>query len=86
MGDGNKEGNCNQWRHHGQWPRQRRWWAFNGGDNGDGDGDSARDMAACTTTGERGIKVAMSHGFCVCFCVSGETTKNKDRSKIVNVN
>jgi hypothetical protein len=56
-----------------------------GDDGGDGDGDGARDMAACTTTGERGIMVAMGHGFCVCFCVSGETTKNKEESKIVNV-
>jgi hypothetical protein len=49
------------------------------------DGDGARDMAACVTTGERGIMVAMGHGICVCFCVSGETTKNKEERKILNV-
>ncbi len=48
---------------------------FDDGKNGDGDEDGVRDMAACTTTGVRGIMVAMGHGFCVCFCVSGETTK-----------
>ncbi len=53
-----------------------------GDDGGDGDGDDTRDMAACTTTGERGIMVAMGHGFCVCFCVSGETTKKKKRAKL----
>jgi hypothetical protein len=31
------------------------------------------------------MMVAMGHGLCVCFCVSGETTKNKVESKIVNV-
>jgi hypothetical protein len=53
-----------------------------GGDGGDGDGDGARDMAACATTAERGIMVAMGHGFCVCFCVSGETTKIRKRAKL----
>jgi hypothetical protein len=57
-----------------------------GDDGGDGDGDGVRDMATCATTGERGIMVAVGHGFCVCFCVSEETTKkNKEESKIVNV-
>jgi hypothetical protein len=42
-------------------------------------------MAACTTTGEWGVMVVMGHDFCVCFCVSGETTKNKEESKIVNL-
>jgi hypothetical protein len=28
-------------------------------------------------TGERGVMVAIGHGFCVCFCVCRETTKNK---------
>ncbi len=28
--------------------------------------------------------VAMGHGLCVFFCVCGETTKNKEESKIVN--
>jgi hypothetical protein len=26
-------------------------------------------MAACATTGERGVMVAMSHGLCVFVCV-----------------
>jgi hypothetical protein len=56
-----------------------------GGNNGNRVQEGARDMAACATTGERGLMVAMGHGFCVCFCVSGETTKNKEESKIVNV-
>ncbi len=29
--------------------------------------------------------VATGHGLCVCFGVCGETTKNKEESKIVNV-
>ncbi len=56
-----------------------------GDDGGNGDGDGVRDMATCATTGERGIMVAMGHGFCEYFCVSGETTTNKEASKIVNV-
>jgi hypothetical protein len=84
-GDGNKEGDGNPQQQHRQWPQQRGWWAFDGGNNGDWDGDGTRDMAACATTGERGIMVAMGHGFCVCFCVSGETTKNKEESKIVSL-
>ncbi len=54
---------------------------FNGGD----DGDSTKDTAACATTGERGMMVAMGHGLCVCFGVCGETTKNKEESKIMIV-
>jgi hypothetical protein len=42
-------------------------------------------MATCATTGERGMMVAMSHGLCVCLGVCGETTKNKEESKIVMV-
>ncbi len=41
----------------------------NSGDNEDGDGDGAKDMAACTMTGERGVMVAVGHGLCVCLCV-----------------
>ncbi len=41
-------------------------------------------MAARVTTGERGVMVATGHGLCVCFGVCGETTKNKEESKIVN--
>jgi hypothetical protein len=81
-GIGDKEGNGNRRQHHGQWPWQRGWRAFDGSNNGDGDGDGTRDMAACATTGERGIIVAMGYGFCVCFCASGETTKNKENSKL----
>ncbi len=44
---------------------------------GNGNGDDVKDMAACTTTGERAMMVAMGHGLRVCFCVCGETTKNK---------
>jgi hypothetical protein len=29
--------------------------------------------------------VAMGHGLCACFGVCGETTKKKEKSKIVNV-
>jgi hypothetical protein len=47
-----------------------------GSDNGNGDGEGAKDMAAHATTGERGMMVAMGHGLCVSFCVCGETTKN----------
>jgi hypothetical protein len=48
----------------------------NNGD-GDGDGDGAKDMAACATTGERGVMVAMGHGLCVCFCVCDRPQKMK---------
>jgi hypothetical protein len=44
-----------------------------------------KDTAACAITGERGMIVAIGHDLCVCFCVCGETTKNKEESKIVNV-
>jgi hypothetical protein len=44
-----------------------------------------KDTAACATTGERGMMVAMSHGLCVCFGVCGETTKNMEERKIVMV-
>jgi hypothetical protein len=44
-----------------------------------------RDTSAGATTGERGMMVATGHGLCVCFGVCGETTKNKEESKIVNV-
>ncbi len=35
--------------------------------------------------GERGIMVAMGRGLRVYFCVHGETTKNKEESKNMNV-
>ena len=76
---GNKKGNGKSG--YGQWLRQRGWWAFDGGN----DGDNAKDRAACATTIERGVMVAMGHGLCVCFGVCGETTKNKEESKIMNV-
>jgi hypothetical protein len=31
------------------------------------------------------MMVATDHGLCVCFGVCGETTKNKEESKILNV-
>jgi hypothetical protein len=80
-GNGNKEGNGDRRRQHGQWLWQRRWWAFNGSNDGGG----AKDTAVCATTGERGMMVAMGHGMCVCFGVCGDTTKNKEESKIVMV-
>ncbi len=79
--DGNKEGDGNQWQQHWQWLRQRGWWEFDSSDNG----DSGKGTPAGAMTGERGMMVAMGHGLCVCFGVCGETTKNKEESKIVNV-
>jgi hypothetical protein len=80
--DVDKEGNGNRRQHQEHWPWQRGWQVFDGSDNGDGVGDGAKDMAACATTVERGMMVAMGHGLCVCFCVCGETTKNKEESKL----
>ena len=37
------------------------------------------DMAAHTMPGERGVMVAMGHGLCVSFWVSGEMTKHSLR-------
>ncbi len=56
---------------HGKWLRRRGWRAFDGGEDGDG----VKDMAACATTGKRGMMLVMGH-WCVCFGVCGETTKN----------
>ncbi len=53
--------------------------------DGGNDGDSAKDTPTGATTGERGVMVATGHGLCVCFGVCGETTKNKEESKIVYV-
>ncbi len=61
--------------------RQRGWPAFDSVDNG----DNANDIASHAMAGERGMMVAMGHGLRVCFGVYGETTKNKEESKIVNV-
>ncbi len=58
---------------------------FDGCNNCNGVVDGARDMAACTPFGERGMMVAMGHCLCVCLCVSGETTTKKEERKIVNV-
>jgi hypothetical protein len=55
-----------------------------GGNDCDGDGDGAKDMAAHATTGERGMMVAVGHGLCVSFCVRGETTKIRSDLKKVN--
>ncbi len=79
-GDGNKEGDGDWRQHHGQWPWGRGWRLFDSSN----DGDSAKDTAACATTGERGVMLPMGHGLCVCFCVCGETTKNKEERKLVN--
>jgi hypothetical protein len=67
---GNKKGNGNSG--YGQWLRQRGWQAFDGGNNE----DSAKDTAACITTGERGMMVVTGNSLCVCHGVCGETTKN----------
>ncbi len=80
-GNGNEEGNGNQRHQHQQWPWQRGWQAFDGSNNGDG----TKNTAACAMTGKRGMMVAMGHGLCVCFCVCGETTINKEESKIMMV-
>ncbi len=48
-------------------------------------GMAGRDTPAGATTGERGMMVATGHGLCVCFGVCGETTKNKEESKMVNL-
>ncbi len=48
-------------------------------------GMARRDTPAGTTTGEKGMMVATGHGLCVCFGVCGETTKNREESKFVNV-
>ncbi len=77
-GDGNKEGNGNQRQQHGQWLWQRGWQVFNGGNNG----DRAKDMATCNTTGERGMMVVTGNDLCVCFGVCGETTKIRKREKL----
>ena len=57
----------------------------NDGNNGDGEGDGTKDMAAHTTPGERGVMVANGDGLCVSFWVSGEIRKNEEESKNVNV-
>ena len=58
----------------------KRWWrASDDGDNGDGEGNSTKDMAAHTMPGERGMMVAMGHGLCVSFWVSEEMTKIRKR-------
>jgi hypothetical protein len=44
--------------------------------DGGNDEEGAKDMAACATTGERRMMVAMGHGLCLCFGACGETTKN----------
>ncbi len=70
-GNGDKEGDGDQPRQHRHWQRK------SGGGNNDGEGDGKKDVAAHTMPGERGIIVAMGHGLCVSFWVSGELTKNK---------
>ncbi len=80
-GAGNKDGNGNQPQQLGQWLQQRGWRVFDSSNNGDG----AKDTVTHATIGERGMMVAMGHGLCVCFGVCGETTKNREESKIMNV-
>jgi hypothetical protein len=77
--DGDEEGDGDRRQQHRQWLWQRGWRAFDSGDDGDG----AKDTPARATTGERGMMVATGRGLCVCFGVCGETTKNKEESKIV---
>jgi hypothetical protein len=80
-GTGDKEGDGDQRRQHRQLLQQRGWRAF----DSSADGDGAKDKAARATIGERGMMVVMGHGLCVCFGVCGETTINKEESKIENV-
>jgi hypothetical protein len=40
-----------------------------GCNNGNGDGDGAKDTAAHAMTGERGVMVAMGHGLYLFVCV-----------------
>ena len=49
-GDGNKKDDGNQPRQHRHWRRKS-----DGGDNGNGEGDDTKDMAAHTTPRERGM-------------------------------
>ena len=42
--------------------------ASDGGNNGDGEGDGTKGMAAHAITGERGMIVAMGNGLCVFLC------------------
>ncbi len=58
---------------------------FDGNDYGNGDGDGAKDTAACATTAERGMTVAMGHDLFVCLCVCGETKKNKAIISLENI-
>ena len=69
-GDGDKEGDGDQPRHSRHWQRKS-----DGGDNGNGECDGTKDMAACTKPGERGMMVAMGNSLCVSFWWSGEMTK-----------
>ncbi len=59
----------NRRQQHGQWRWQRGWRESNGGNNGDGEGGSMKDMASCAMTGERVMMVAMGHGLYVCVFV-----------------
>ena len=52
-----------------------------GGNNGNGEGDGTKDMAAHTMPGETGMMVAMGHGLCVSFWVSEKMTKIRKRAK-----
>jgi hypothetical protein len=65
-GGSNKEGNGNQRQQHEQLLWQKGLQASDGANDGNGDGDGMKDTAACTTTGESRVVVAMGHALCVC--------------------
>jgi hypothetical protein len=60
---------------------KRGWQTSDDGNNGNGEGNGTKVMAAHTTHGERGMMVAMGHGLCVSFWVSEEMTKIRKRAK-----
>ncbi len=46
---------------------KRGWQASNNGNNGNGDSNGTKDMAAHTAPGERRMMAVMGHGLCVSF-------------------
>jgi hypothetical protein len=75
--DGNEEDDGNQQQQHGKLLRRRGWWAFDGGNDGDG----VKDTAACATIGERGMMVAKGHGLCVFLVCVERSQKIRKRAK-----
>ncbi len=61
---------------------KRGWQESDDGDNGNGEGNGTKGMAAHTTPGERGMMVVMGHGLCVSFWVSEEMTKIRKRANL----